>query len=82
MEWLTLSIELVGGHSREKNMKLAAFLVPISLAAVTVDLRLCTDTSTVHGSLPNAIGKQGALSVTLESSGSEGLVEMPNFRTF
>ena len=57
-------------------MKLGAFLVPISLAAVTVDLRLCTDTSTAHGSLPNATGKQGALSVTLDSAGSEGLLEL------
>ena len=57
-------------------MKLGAFLVPISLAAVTIDLRLCTDTSTAHGSLPNATGKQGALSVTLDSAGSEGLFEL------
>ena len=54
-------------------MKFGAFLVPFTLSEVTVDLRLCTDTSTVHGALPNATGKMGALSITLSNDGNEGL---------
>ena len=60
-------------------MKLAAFLVPLCFSEVTVNLRLCTDTSTSHGSLPNATGKQGALSVTLSSAGSQGLFRSLTF---